>query len=190
MDARPEGPSRHTNLCVPGLKARHASLCKLFLSAQPQLCCQFVLPLAFLCLFLGIDDFLLFLQHLFQDFALDVSGSQRPLRHGHVGFVPQAKGQLKVVVRDSKDATFDRSFAGRSDNLSITLSGSGSLDAANLRAKRATIVVSGAGDVTVNANEELDARVSGVGTIWYVGSPKLRSKVSGVGSIKQKFITH
>jgi sulfur-oxidizing protein SoxY len=26
------------------------------------------------------------------------------------GFVPQAKGQLKVVVRDSKDATFDRSF--------------------------------------------------------------------------------
>jgi sulfur-oxidizing protein SoxY len=26
------------------------------------------------------------------------------------GFVPQAKGQLKVVVRDSKDATFDHSF--------------------------------------------------------------------------------
>ncbi len=26
------------------------------------------------------------------------------------GFVPQAKGQLKVIVRDSKDATFDHSF--------------------------------------------------------------------------------
>jgi sulfur-oxidizing protein SoxY len=26
------------------------------------------------------------------------------------GFVPQSKGQLKVVVRDSKDATFDHSF--------------------------------------------------------------------------------
>jgi len=26
------------------------------------------------------------------------------------GFVPQAKGQLKVVVKDSKDATFDQSF--------------------------------------------------------------------------------
>jgi sulfur-oxidizing protein SoxY len=26
------------------------------------------------------------------------------------GFVPQAKGQMKVVVRDSKDATFDHSF--------------------------------------------------------------------------------
>ena len=26
------------------------------------------------------------------------------------GFVPQAKGQMKIVVRDSKDATFDHSF--------------------------------------------------------------------------------
>ena len=26
------------------------------------------------------------------------------------GFVPKAKGQMKIVVRDSKDATFDRSF--------------------------------------------------------------------------------
>ena len=31
------------------------------------------------------------------------------------GFVPQAKGQLKVVVRDSKDATFDHSFAVPAD---------------------------------------------------------------------------
>ena len=27
------------------------------------------------------------------------------------GFVPQAKGEMKIVVRDSKDATFDHSFA-------------------------------------------------------------------------------
>jgi sulfur-oxidizing protein SoxY len=26
------------------------------------------------------------------------------------GFVPQAKGQMKIEVRDSKDATFDHSF--------------------------------------------------------------------------------
>jgi Putative auto-transporter adhesin, head GIN domain len=82
------------------------------------------------------------------------------------------------------------SIAGRSDNLSITVSGAGSLDAADLQTKRATIVVSGAGDVTVNANEELDARVSGAGTIRYVGSPKLQSKVSGAGTIEQKSITH
>ena len=82
------------------------------------------------------------------------------------------------------------SFAGRSNDLSITVSGAGSLDAIDLQAKRATVVVSGAGDVTVHATEGLDARVSGAGNIWYVGSPKLQSRVSGAGSIKQKFITH
>jgi len=82
------------------------------------------------------------------------------------------------------------SFAGRSNNLSISISGAGSLNAVDLQAKRATVVVSGAGDVTVNANEELDARVSGAGTIRYVGSPKLQSKMSGAGSIEQKSITH
>jgi hypothetical protein len=82
------------------------------------------------------------------------------------------------------------SIAGRSDNLSISISGAGSLDAVNLQAKRATVIVSGAGDVTVNASDELDARVSGAANIWYVGSPRLQSRVSGAGSIKQKSVTH
>ena len=82
------------------------------------------------------------------------------------------------------------SIGGRSDNLSISISGAGSLDAVDLQAKRATIIVSGAGDVTVNATDELDARVSGAGNISYVGSPKLQSRISGAGSIKQKSVTH
>jgi Putative auto-transporter adhesin, head GIN domain len=82
------------------------------------------------------------------------------------------------------------SIAGRSDNLSIGVSGAGSLNAVDLQAKYAMVIVSGAGDVTVNANDELDARVSGAGTIRYIGSPKLQSRISGAGNIKQKFITH
>jgi len=81
-------------------------------------------------------------------------------------------------------------IAGRSDDLSISVSGAGSLNAPDLQAKRAIVIVSGAGDATVNANDALDARVSGAGTIRYVGSPKLQSRVSGAGSIKEKFITH
>jgi hypothetical protein len=84
----------------------------------------------------------------------------------------------------------DGDVAGRTDSLSITVSGAGSLNAVDLAAKRAKVVVSGAGDVTVNATDELDARVSGAGDIWYVGSPKLQSRVSGAGTIKQKSITH
>jgi hypothetical protein len=81
-------------------------------------------------------------------------------------------------------------IAGRSNDLSISVSGAGSLNAVDLQAKRATVIVSGAGDVTVNANDELDARASGAGTIRYIGSPKLQARISGAGSIKQKFITH
>jgi Putative auto-transporter adhesin, head GIN domain len=82
------------------------------------------------------------------------------------------------------------SIAGRTDKLSISISGAGSLDAVDLQAKRATVIVSGAGDATLNASDELDVRVSGAGNIWYVGSPKLQSRISGAGSIKQKFVTH
>jgi Putative auto-transporter adhesin, head GIN domain len=82
------------------------------------------------------------------------------------------------------------SVAGRTDSLSISISGAGSLDAVDLQAKRATVIVSGAGDATLNASDELDVRVSGAGNIWYVGSPKLQSRISGAGSIKQKFVTH
>ena len=43
------------------------------------------------------------------------------------GFVPKAKGQMKIVVRDSKEATFDRMFdvpGGGSSSASAGLSGS------------------------------------------------------------------
>jgi Putative auto-transporter adhesin, head GIN domain len=75
--------------------------------------------------------------------------------------------------------------AGRVDSLTLSISGSGSLDAAGLKVKRATVAVSGSGDVTVNASDELDARVSGSGDIRYIGSPRLTSRVSGSGSIEQ-----
>jgi len=105
-------------------------------------------------------------------------------------------GSVKATNLDTESLTVSISgaasgrIAGRSDNLSISISGTGSLNAAELKAKRARVVVSGVGDVTVNASDELNAKVSGTGTIWYIGSPKLESSVSGVGSIKQKFITH
>ena len=66
------------------------------------------------------------------------------------------------------------------------MSGSAECNAAALTAKRATVSVSGSGDVTVNASETLDAKVSGSGSVHYLGSPKLTKAVSGSGSITQK----
>ena len=76
--------------------------------------------------------------------------------------------------------------AGRIADVTISISGSGTCNAAGLKAKRAKVAVRGSGEVTVNASDELDAQVSGSGTILYVGSPKLTSNISGSGSIEQR----
>lgn len=77
-------------------------------------------------------------------------------------------------------------LAGRVDNLIIDIKGAGMISAGELKAKRARVSVQGAGQVTVNASEELDGEVAGAGIIWYLGSPKLKSEVSGLGMIKKK----
>ena len=77
-------------------------------------------------------------------------------------------------------------LAGRVDDLTVSITGSGSFNGTELTAKRAKVDVTGSGEATVNASEELDAEVTGSGSIWYLGSPKLTPSVSGSGSIKKK----
>jgi hypothetical protein len=77
-------------------------------------------------------------------------------------------------------------LSGRVDDLTIEIQGAGLLSAGELKARRARVSVQGAGQVTVNASDELDAEVSGAGIIWYIGSPKLKSNVNGLGMITRK----
>jgi len=77
-------------------------------------------------------------------------------------------------------------LSGRVDDLTIEIKGAGWLSAGELKAKRARVSVEGAGKVTVNASDELDADVSGAGIVWYIGEPKLRSSVEGIGWIRRK----
>jgi hypothetical protein len=77
-------------------------------------------------------------------------------------------------------------LSGRVDDLTIEIKGAGWIGAGELRAKRAKVSVEGAGRVTVNASDELDADVSGAGIVWYIGEPKLKSNVEGLGWIKRK----
>jgi putative autotransporter adhesin-like protein len=89
-----------------------------------------------------------------------------------------------LSISVSGSGTLD--VAGRVNDLAVSVSGSGTVDASQLMAKRGKVVVSGSGDLTVNASDELDARVTGSGSITYAGSPKLNSAVSGSGSIEKK----
>ena len=77
--------------------------------------------------------------------------------------------------------------AGQVNDLALSVSGSGTADAAQLMAKRAKVIVSGSGDLTVNASDELDAKVSGSGSMRYIPA-RLTPAVSGSGSIEKKSI--
>jgi hypothetical protein len=68
--------------------------------------------------------------------------------------------------------------------LKISASGTGDCDARGLVAKHAKAVVTGTGNVKVDATETLDADDSGTGNISYLDSPKLTQSNTGTGSIK------
>ena len=89
---------------------------------------------------------------------------------------------LAVTIVGSADAK----LAGRSDELTLTIKGSGDVDAGGLAAKRAKVVMSGSGGATVNASDTLDAHMSGSGDLRYLGSPKVTKDVHGSGSISRK----
>jgi hypothetical protein len=94
-------------------------------------------------------------------------------------------GQVSNLTASvSGSGTMD--LAGQASDLTASVSGSGTVDAAELAAQHAKVVVTGSGDLIVNASDQLDARITGSGSIRYIGSPKLASAVNGSGSIKQK----
>lgn len=75
---------------------------------------------------------------------------------------------------------------GAVDALRIHVSGSGSIEAEKLAAKRADVDVSGAGHVRLTATEALSAKVSGVGDVAYAGKPQhVEKKVLGIGRIEE-----
>ena len=71
-------------------------------------------------------------------------------------------------------------IGGEVEEVSARISGTGSLDAIGLRAKRASIVTSGASNASINAEENLDVKSSGACSVRYLGNPRTDTKYSGV----------
>jgi hypothetical protein len=75
---------------------------------------------------------------------------------------------------------------GNATNFATKLSGSGDINALDLKSKNVDANVSGSGNTKVSCNENLTARVSGSGNIKYGGNPEKRDvKVSGSGNISK-----
>jgi hypothetical protein len=121
----------------------------------------------------------------------------RPIRYhvtvkGLTGVAISGSGSVRASGIDTDKLTAEISgsgsadLAGRADVLALSVSGSGSYDAGDLRSKTARIAISGSGDAFVNASERVDATISGSGSVRYAGNPSVSQHVSGSGSIARR----
>lgn len=75
---------------------------------------------------------------------------------------------------------------GIANELVAISEGAGNIDADKLEAKHVTCRVSGVGNATVFATDELNATLEGVGRIAYRGNPVVNKQVSGLGVIHSR----
>lgn len=93
--------------------------------------------------------------------------------------------EIRVDLLDSDlSGAGDIQVSGTADEIKLILSGLGSFNAADLKSKKATIELSGMGDATVRAEQELAATITGAGSIKYFGNPHVEQNVTGAGSVK------
>jgi hypothetical protein len=88
---------------------------------------------------------------------------------------------LTVIVSGSGDVE----LAGNVDRQEVLVSGSGSYLGGDLSSAVATVTVSGSGDATVHATEQLDVTITGSGEVGYVGTPQLTQQIRGSGDLVQ-----
>jgi hypothetical protein len=87
---------------------------------------------------------------------------------------------LSVNLSGAAKAT----MSGVANEMTVRVSGSGDIDAKELRTATSEVRVSGSADIRLWATERLNARVSGSGDVRYRGDPKIEKRISGSGSVK------
>jgi len=85
----------------------------------------------------------------------------------------------------SMEGSGDIELKGNVDTLKADIVGSGDLEAKKLKANKATLSVSGSGDMDVFVSQELSATISGSGDVTISGNPQKRdTKIRGSGDVK------
>lgn len=95
--------------------------------------------------------------------------------------VQDLKGEsLEVELSGSSSMTLD----GRVEQLSAKIDGASGLAAGQLKAKEASVAISGAGSAEVHADKRLQGDITGVGSIRYAGQPdEVVRNITGWGDI-------
>ncbi|MGB3712977.1 MAG: head GIN domain-containing protein [Candidatus Promineifilaceae bacterium] len=100
---------------------------------------------------------------------------------GNVNIDSLNTGKLSVSISGRGEFA----SAGSVVHQMVNISGSGEYKAIDLESQSTIVKISGQGNASVWANEELEANISGFGKVEYRGSPTVSHSISGLGSVRQ-----
>lgn len=89
------------------------------------------------------------------------------------------------AVELSIDGSGDIDIDGSSNELVVSIPGSGDVEAAELTAHVGDVSIDGSGEATVNVSDTLRAVIEGSGEITYLGDPDVEKDIDGSGEITQ-----
>ena len=121
--------------------------------------------------------------------AVDVS-TQGKLKVGELQLKIEGSGDLDATVEATAldvqvAGAGDVDITGTAERLNAVVKGAGDIDLKNLIAKKATLRIAGAGNISAHVTEEVDASIAGAGGITVKGNPPVFKKsVKGIGRIK------
>ena len=100
-------------------------------------------------------------------------------------YVPVDSHLKQVDIKGSADIYSEKNLETKALNVGIY--GSGDVEVPNLKAEKAAISISGAGDVSAYVTEDVDISIAGSGDVIIKGNPKkVKQKINGSGGVNVK----
>lgn len=106
------------------------------------------------------------------DFKVALSGSgdiETEVNTNHIKVNVSGSGTI-LLTGDARDSEF-------------VVSGSGKIKAYDLPHNTCDAIISGSGNMYVNASEAINARISGSGMVYYINNPVIHTSISGSGGV-------
>ena len=105
---------------------------------------------------------------------------------GHVQIIDGNLGaNLETSITGGGRIKFEEK--SRVQNLYGRVSGGGTVEALNLMAEKASILIVGGGEVMLHVREALEGKIIGGGNILYEGDPQVSSQISGGGRVASRY---
>ncbi len=125
---------------------------------------------------------------------LELTGSGNMTGQTHINcdnmtFHLAGSGDIKADVRTltikmKLSGSGNLDVGGTATSTDIRISGSGNVNAKGLQTMSTAVAISGSGQSTINAKDELNVNISGSGDVHYTGDPqKLKTSITGSGNV-------